>query len=142
MVHCHTVHLPLGALLSPCTVCGTGERVRRDVESLLYAAQADLVLTGHVHAYERTHPIFDSKVDPCGPVHLLLGDGYCLLLSVTACYCLFHTSDELLAVERQPRPHAHGADRRAHRRLEVAHLGLVERSLCECVCVCYGYQHS
>ena len=24
MVHCHTVHLPLGALLSPCTMCGTG----------------------------------------------------------------------------------------------------------------------
>ena len=24
MVHSHTVHLPLGALLSPCTVCGTG----------------------------------------------------------------------------------------------------------------------
>ena len=24
MVHSHTVHLPLGALLSPCTMCGTG----------------------------------------------------------------------------------------------------------------------
>ena len=24
MVHPHTVHLPLSALLSPCTVCGTG----------------------------------------------------------------------------------------------------------------------
>ena len=24
MVHCHAVHLPLGALLVPCTVCGTG----------------------------------------------------------------------------------------------------------------------
>ena len=24
MVHCHTVHLPIGALLSPCTMCGTG----------------------------------------------------------------------------------------------------------------------
>ena len=22
-VHCHTMHLPLGALLFPCTVCGT-----------------------------------------------------------------------------------------------------------------------
>ena len=26
MVHCHTVHLPPGALLSWCTVCGTGEQ--------------------------------------------------------------------------------------------------------------------
>ena len=25
MVHSHTVHLPLGALLSPCTMCGTGK---------------------------------------------------------------------------------------------------------------------
>ena len=24
MVHSHSVHLPLGALLSPCTMCGTG----------------------------------------------------------------------------------------------------------------------
>ena len=24
MVHCHTVHLPLGALLSPCAMCGAG----------------------------------------------------------------------------------------------------------------------
>ena len=24
-MHSHTVHLPLGALLSPCAVCGTGE---------------------------------------------------------------------------------------------------------------------
>ena len=24
MVHAHTVHLPLGALLTPCTMCGTG----------------------------------------------------------------------------------------------------------------------
>ena len=30
MVHCHTVHLPLGALLSPCTMCGTG--MHRDLK--------------------------------------------------------------------------------------------------------------
>ena len=28
MVHYHTVHLPLGALLSPCTMCGTGSEER------------------------------------------------------------------------------------------------------------------
>ena len=27
MVHCHTVHLPLGALLTPCTMCGTGDEL-------------------------------------------------------------------------------------------------------------------
>ena len=26
VVHCHTVHLALGALLAPCTMCGTGSR--------------------------------------------------------------------------------------------------------------------
>ena len=25
MVHSHTVHLPLGALLTPCSMCGTGD---------------------------------------------------------------------------------------------------------------------
>ena len=25
MLHAHTVHLPLGALLIPCTVCGAGK---------------------------------------------------------------------------------------------------------------------
>ena len=28
MAHSHTVHLPLGALLSPCTMCGPGLRAR------------------------------------------------------------------------------------------------------------------
>ena len=27
MLHAHTVHLPLGALLSPCTMCGTGAQL-------------------------------------------------------------------------------------------------------------------
>ena len=36
MVHSHTVHLPLGALLSPCTMCGTGlQRVRQSLQSNL-----------------------------------------------------------------------------------------------------------
>ena len=30
MVHCHTVHLPLGALLSPCAMCGTGATLEED----------------------------------------------------------------------------------------------------------------
>ena len=28
MVHCHTVHLPRGGLLTPCTMCGTGAHPR------------------------------------------------------------------------------------------------------------------
>ena len=54
---------------------GESELMRRDMEALLYAHRADLVLSGHVHAYERTHPVFDGCRDACGPVYLNLGDG-------------------------------------------------------------------
>jgi hypothetical protein len=33
------------------------------------------VLSGHVHAYERTHPMYKYKLDTCGPVYLSIGDG-------------------------------------------------------------------
>jgi len=35
----------------------------------------DLVVTGHVHAYERTTNIFQNKTDVCGPVYITIGDG-------------------------------------------------------------------
>ena len=28
---------------------------------------------GHVHAYERSTPVFNYTVDPCGPVHITIG---------------------------------------------------------------------
>jgi len=49
--------------------------MRRDMERVLYEAGVDLVLNGHVHAYERTFGTFDMKPDECGPVYLNLGDG-------------------------------------------------------------------
>jgi hypothetical protein len=49
--------------------------MRRDMERLLYDAGADVVLNGHVHAYERSFPTFDMAADECGPVYLTLGDG-------------------------------------------------------------------
>uniref|UniRef100_A0A1D1ZTK8 Purple acid phosphatase n=1 Tax=Auxenochlorella protothecoides TaxID=3075 RepID=A0A1D1ZTK8_AUXPR len=48
---------------------------RLATEVLLYSYGVDLVLNGHVHAYERSFPVFDFKRDDCGPVHLSLGDG-------------------------------------------------------------------
>ena len=54
---------------------GEAELMRRDMEGLLYEARVDVVLSGHVHAYERMHAVYNGCVDPCGPVYLNLGDG-------------------------------------------------------------------
>ena len=49
--------------------------MRRNMELLLYKAGVDLIIAGHVHAYERTVPVLDGHPNACGPVHLTLGDG-------------------------------------------------------------------
>ena len=54
---------------------GESELMRQDMEALLYRHHVDLVLSGHVHAYERSHAVFDGCRDECGPVYLNLGDG-------------------------------------------------------------------
>ena len=51
------------------------ERHRWALERVLYDGGVDFVLNGHVHAYERSRNVFDGKSDPCGPVHLVVGDG-------------------------------------------------------------------
>lgn len=48
---------------------------RLDTETLLYENGVDLVLNGHVHAYERTFPVYNFTLDDCGPVHITVGDG-------------------------------------------------------------------
>jgi acid phosphatase type 7 len=52
-----------------------GELMRRSMESILYSYGVDLVLTGHVHVYERTLPVYNNALDECGPVHMTIGDG-------------------------------------------------------------------
>ncbi|KAE8679133.1 Purple acid phosphatase 18 [Hibiscus syriacus] len=54
---------------------GEGDGMMAAMEPLLYAAGVDLVLTGHVHAYERTKRVNKGKSDPCGAVHITIGDG-------------------------------------------------------------------
>ena len=44
-------------------------------ESLYAAYGVDFVISGHVHAYERSHPVYKYQRDACGPVYLSLGDG-------------------------------------------------------------------
>eukprot|EP01026_Neomeris_dumetosa_P058141 TRINITY_DN5391_c0_g1_i3.p1 TRINITY_DN5391_c0_g1~~TRINITY_DN5391_c0_g1_i3.p1 ORF type:complete len:479 (-),score=44.89 TRINITY_DN5391_c0_g1_i3:439-1674(-) len=51
------------------------ECMRLELEDLMYKYSVDLVFSGHVHSYERTHPVYNYKVDPCGPVYYTIGDG-------------------------------------------------------------------
>jgi len=48
---------------------------QRALEGLFYEYGVDLVLSGHVHSYERTYPVYNSKVDWRGPIHICIGDG-------------------------------------------------------------------
>ena len=45
------------------------------LEPLLFSAQVALVLSGHVHAMERTYPVYQGARNSRGPVYLVLGDG-------------------------------------------------------------------
>ncbi|WVZ88366.1 hypothetical protein U9M48_034896 [Paspalum notatum var. saurae] len=54
---------------------GEGDAMRAAMEELLYGARVDAVFAGHVHAYERFARVYGGKEDPCGPVHVTVGDG-------------------------------------------------------------------
>ncbi len=49
----------------------TGQRA----DSLRILAPVDFVFNGHVHAFERTHPVYQYQLSDCGPVYITIGDG-------------------------------------------------------------------
>lgn len=51
------------------------ECMRQEMEELLYSYGVDIVFNGHVHAYERSNRVYNYTLDPCGPVHIMVGDG-------------------------------------------------------------------
>ena len=51
------------------------ERARKALEQTLYDAGVDLILNGHVHSYERSHPVLNYGLNDCAPVHIVVGDG-------------------------------------------------------------------
>ncbi|KAJ8755438.1 hypothetical protein K2173_019236 [Erythroxylum novogranatense] len=51
------------------------ECMRVAMEKLLYKHGVDIVFNGHVHAYERSNRVYNYSLDPCGPVHIVVGDG-------------------------------------------------------------------
>lgn len=54
---------------------GEGDGMKASMEPLLYAAGVDILLAGHVHAYERSVRVYNGRMDPCGAVHITIGDG-------------------------------------------------------------------
>lgn len=51
------------------------ECMRVAMEDLLYSYGVDVVFNGHVHAYERSNRVYNYTLDPCGLVHITVGDG-------------------------------------------------------------------
>ena len=56
---------------------GEAELMRQAYEPIFFDFGVDVVLSGHVHAYERSDArgVYDFDVDDCGPVYVNLGDG-------------------------------------------------------------------
>jgi len=53
----------------------SGDSMRQSYEDIFYKYGVDLVLMGHVHAYERTTPMYNWAVDSNGPVYIVNGVG-------------------------------------------------------------------
>ena len=49
--------------------------MRRSLEPLLLQHGADVVFSGHVHAYERSGRVARRRADALGPLHIVVGDG-------------------------------------------------------------------
>ena len=92
---------------------GDGEEMRAALEPMLLAAGVNIIVTGHVHSYERMYPVADKVVQPAGSgiVHFNIGDAGASLYTswlATPAYSAFHSAvfghGELQLVNRT---HAH-----------------------------------
>lgn len=52
-----------------------GAEMRRAMEDLLFRYEVDLVMTGHLHGYERALASYKGEPNCKGPVHITIGDG-------------------------------------------------------------------
>jgi hypothetical protein len=50
-------------------------RSKAAMEDMLYAAGVNFIVSGHDHAYLRTHPLYHGKIVPDAPVYLIVGAG-------------------------------------------------------------------
>ncbi|OQS06871.1 purple acid phosphatase 20-like [Thraustotheca clavata] len=49
--------------------------MKKDMEELLYKYHVNIVFSGHVHAYERSVPVYKNVPTADGPVYVVVGDG-------------------------------------------------------------------
>lgn len=48
--------------------------MKKYMEELLYKSKVNLIISGHVHAYERSHPVFNGEVVSDGVTNIVIGD--------------------------------------------------------------------
>jgi len=51
------------------------EPQRQKYEQILYKFGVDVAVNGHVHSYERSHPVYNGQRNACGVTHIVVGDG-------------------------------------------------------------------
>jgi hypothetical protein len=49
--------------------------MRKIYEGIFNTHKVDMVFAGHVHAYERSHPVYNGNVTPGAPTYITIGDG-------------------------------------------------------------------
>jgi hypothetical protein len=49
--------------------------MRNSMEDLFYNYRVNIALMGHVHAYERTHPVYKNKTNDFATIYITIGDG-------------------------------------------------------------------
>jgi len=49
--------------------------MQHHVEPLFEQYHVDIVISGHVHAYDRSTPVLKNRPNSCGPLHITIGDG-------------------------------------------------------------------
>jgi hypothetical protein len=48
--------------------------MKKNLESLFYKYHVNIVISGHVHAYERSYPVFEGSVRTDGVTYVTIGD--------------------------------------------------------------------
>ena len=49
--------------------------MRKYMEPLFYKYNVNIVFSGHVHAYERSHPVYLNNTNSKAPIYITIGDG-------------------------------------------------------------------